>query len=62
MVGDREHDVIGARAFGMDCVGVLYGCGSRTELERAHAHCIVTDIPALQTYLLGEDAERNTAR
>lgn len=62
MVGDREYDVIGARAFGMDCVGVLYGYGSRTELERVHAYRIVADIPALQTYLLGENAERNTAR
>ncbi len=33
MVGDREHDIHGARANGLDSVGVLYGYGSREELE-----------------------------
>ena len=28
MIGDRKHDVIGARQAGIDCVGVLYGFGS----------------------------------
>jgi len=35
MVGDREHDAIGARAHGMRCIGVLYGYGSREELLAA---------------------------
>lgn len=33
MVGDREHDVIGAHLAGLDVIGVLYGYGSR---EGAH--------------------------
>ena len=37
MVGDREHDIHGAKAHGLDSVGVLYGYGSREELERAGA-------------------------
>ena len=37
MVGDREHDILGARANGLDSVGVLYGYGSREELEVAGA-------------------------
>lgn len=37
MVGDREHDVLGARAVGIDCLGVLYGFGNRRELCRAGA-------------------------
>ncbi len=37
MVGDREHDVIGARENGLACLGVLYGYGSRGELEAAGA-------------------------
>lgn len=37
MVGDREHDVIGARENGLDCLGVLYGYGDREELLRAGA-------------------------
>ena len=40
MVGDREHDVIGARAAGIDCLGILYGFGSREELLEAGADYI----------------------
>lgn len=35
LVGDRSHDVEGARANGVPCVGVLYGYGSREELSGA---------------------------
>ena len=44
MIGDREHDVLGAAAFGMDSVGVLYGYGSRGELEKAGATYIVETV------------------
>lgn len=37
MVGDREYDILGARKLGLDSVGVLYGYGSRQELEDAGA-------------------------
>lgn len=37
MVGDRENDVNGARANGMDSIGVLYGYGSAEELSSAGA-------------------------
>jgi phosphoglycolate phosphatase len=37
MVGDRSHDVIGARANGLCAIGVLWGYGSREELEAAGA-------------------------
>ncbi len=40
MVGDREHDVLGAKANGLDAIGVLYGYGSREELELAGAKAI----------------------
>ena len=60
MVGDREHDVIGARKFAMDCIGVLYGYGSREELAQAGAAMIVQDIAALERVLLGDDDERTT--
>jgi len=33
MIGDRKHDLIGARANGLDCAAVGYGFGSREELE-----------------------------
>jgi phosphoglycolate phosphatase len=38
MVGDRKHDILGAAANKLDCIGVLYGHGSRKELEKAGAH------------------------
>ena len=37
MVGDREHDVLGAKRNGLPAVGVLYGYGSREELTAAEA-------------------------
>ena len=38
MIGDRSHDVVGARNNGMRALGVLYGFGSRDELIEAGAH------------------------
>lgn len=35
MVGDRMHDILGARANGIDSIGVEYGYGSREELQEA---------------------------
>lgn len=40
MVGDREHDIIGAKKNGLDSLGVLYGYGDREELETAGAKFI----------------------
>jgi phosphoglycolate phosphatase len=37
MVGDRDHDVIGAHRNGMRCVGVTWGYGSPAELLSAGA-------------------------
>lgn len=50
MIGDRKHDIIGAEKTGLDSIGVLYGYGSREELETAGATFIaenVTDIVKL---------------
>jgi phosphoglycolate phosphatase len=41
MVGDRSHDVIGARANGLRAIGVLWGYGSRDELAAAGAHALL---------------------
>lgn len=42
MVGDREHDVLGAKENGLPSIGVLYGYGSREELEAAGAEHIIS--------------------
>lgn len=41
MVGDKEHDVFGARQAGLECVAVSYGYGTMDELERANPLKIV---------------------
>lgn len=51
MVGDREHDVLGAKENGMDCVGVLFGYGSREELEAAGACAAVSTVEELEHIL-----------
>jgi phosphoglycolate phosphatase len=38
MIGDRSHDMVGAKNNGMKGIGVLYGYGSRDELLQAGAH------------------------
>ena len=40
MVGDREHDMLGATQNGIDSIGVLYGYGSIEELSNAGAKMI----------------------
>jgi phosphoglycolate phosphatase len=37
MIGDRSHDIVGARHIGMDAIGVAYGYGSPEELIDAGA-------------------------
>jgi phosphoglycolate phosphatase len=38
MVGDREHDIIGAANNRLQGLGVLWGYGTREELEASGAH------------------------
>lgn len=40
MVGDREHDMLGAVKVGLASIGVLYGYGSKEELTAAGALCL----------------------
>lgn len=44
MIGDREHDIIGAKKVGIDSMGVLFGYGSRKELEKAGAKFIAATV------------------
>lgn len=52
MVGDRFYDITGAAHFGMTSVGVLYGYGSRQELEEAGATYIAETVGDLKDILL----------
>ena len=53
LVGDREHDAIGARATGIRFVGVAWGYGERGELASAGASEIARSPEELLTLLLG---------
>ena len=52
MVGDREYDIIGAKANGIDSIGVLYGYGDIDELKNAGATQIAATIKELEEMLL----------
>ena len=52
MVGDRHYDISGAHANRMRAVGVLWGYGSRDELEAAGADELVSDTKLLSAVAL----------
>ena len=52
MIGDRKHDILGAKKTGLKSCGVLFGYGSREELETAGADFIAKDISQLRSILL----------
>ena len=47
MVGDRMHDVLGAAAHGIKCIGVTYGYGGEEELTSAGAAFIAHTPPEI---------------
>lgn len=53
MIGDRSDDILGAKAHSIASIGVLYGYGTRHELEDAGADYIVDRVPQLRQLLLG---------
>ena len=52
MIGDRKHDIIGAKKAGITGIGVLYGYGDYNELSEANADYIVKDVDELSELLL----------
>lgn len=52
MIGDRKFDVEGAKALGVESVGVTYGYGSMEELKTAKADYIVRSVEELEKFLL----------
>ena len=51
LVGDTKFDAIGAVQFGIDCIGVSYGFGTKEELEEAGAVYICDHIKEVETYI-----------
>jgi phosphoglycolate phosphatase len=52
MVGDRLHDIIGAKENNIPAVGVLYGYGSIEELTEAGADYIAENLTELKAILI----------
>ena len=52
MVGDREYDVLGARRWGMESVGVLYGYGDMQEMRACRPDYLVETVEELKRLLL----------
>ena len=51
MVGDREQDIKGAIANGIDSLGVLYGYGDFEELSNAGATYIAKTVDEIIKYV-----------
>lgn len=52
MIGDRDNDVLGAAVHGIDCAGVLWGFGSRKELQSACASFLSVSPAELEQQIL----------
>lgn len=50
LIGDTRFDALGARAVGMDCIGVTYGFGSKEELEEAGVVAICENLKEVEAY------------
>ena len=51
MVGDREHDILGAAHFSLDSIGVLYGYGDLDELTKAGATYIASSVNDILNFI-----------
>ena len=51
MVGDREHDILGAKEIGLDSIGVLFGYGDYEELKSAGATYIAENVLDILKYI-----------
>jgi phosphoglycolate phosphatase len=58
LVGDREDDVLAARALGLPCVAAGYGFGSSEELRNAGPDTVVGSVEELSEALLARTAGR----
>ncbi len=54
LVGDKEHDVLGARAAGLDCVAVAYGYGTQDRMTEANPLKIVDSVDVTASFFSTE--------
>ena len=48
MVGDKSHDILGAREAGIRCIGVLYGYGTKEEIDGASPFAVAETVDELR--------------
>jgi phosphoglycolate phosphatase len=53
MIGDRKHDLIGAKNTGIDSVGVTYGYGSVEELKDSNPTYLVNQVEDIELVIRG---------
>ncbi|WP_078546639.1 HAD family hydrolase [Litchfieldia alkalitelluris] len=51
MIGDRKHDIIGAKNCGIDSIGVTYGYGSTEELTQIKPTYLVNSVNDIETII-----------
>lgn len=51
LIGDTKYDAAGAKAFGICCIGVSYGFGTREEMLAAGAEMVFDKIEEVETYI-----------
>ncbi len=51
MIGDRKHDITGATVNQLKSIGVLWGYGSKEELETAHATYLCDAVAEIKTII-----------
>lgn len=52
MIGDTEHDIVGAKTHGMECVAVAYGYGDPEKMKAERPLAITESVEELKTFLL----------
>lgn len=57
MIGDRSHDILGANAHRLPSLGVLYGYGTRLELEEVGATYIAEEIEEIPGIVLSDQTK-----
>ena len=60
MIGDRKHDIMGARKNNLDSIGVLFGYGDREELEAAKADYIAETVSDISKITLNQICSKNS--
>lgn len=51
LIGDTKYDAAGAKAFGIRCIGVSYGFGTREELLDAGAEAVFDQMEEVERYI-----------